>query len=39
MAAFGCNYQGDINPATVIKTLEDGMQIAAKTGAEITLFS
>ena len=39
MAAFGCNYQGDITPATVIKTLEDGMQIAAKTGAEITLFS
>ena len=39
MAAFGCNYQGDISPATVIKTLEDGMQIAAKTGAEITLFS
>ena len=39
MAAFGCNYQGDISPATVIKTLEDGMQIAAKTGAEIKLFS
>ena len=39
MAAFGCNYQGDISPKTVIKTLEDGMQIAAKTGAEITLFS
>ena len=39
MAAFGCNYQGDISPATVIKTLEDGMQIAAQTGAEITLFS
>ena len=39
MAAFGCNYQGDISTETVIKTLEDGMQIAAKTGAEITLFS
>ena len=39
MAAFGCNYQGDISPGTVIKTLEDGMQIAARTGAEITLFS
>lgn len=39
MAAFGCNYQGDISPATVIKTLEDGMQIAAQTGAKITLFS
>ena len=39
MAAFGCNYQGDISSETVIKTLEDGMQIATKTGAEITLFS
>ena len=39
MAAFGCNYQGDISPETVIETLEDGMQIAAQTGAEITLFS
>ena len=39
MAAFGCNYQGDISPETVIKTLNDGMQIAAQTGAEITLFS
>jgi hydroxymethylglutaryl-CoA lyase len=39
MAAFGCNYQGDITPAQVIKTLEDGMQIAEETGAEITTFS
>src|SRR5271167_3915512 len=29
MAAFGCNYQGDISPAQVIRTLEDGMAIAA----------
>jgi hydroxymethylglutaryl-CoA lyase len=39
MAAFGCNYQGDITPAQVIATLEDGLAIAAETGAEITLFS
>ena len=39
MAAFGCNYQGDISPATVVATLEDGMKIAAETGAEITVFS
>lgn len=39
MAAFGCNYQGDIAPATVIKTLEDGMRVAEETGAEIDLFS
>jgi isopropylmalate/homocitrate/citramalate synthase len=39
MAAFGCNYQGDIAPSQVISTLEDGMQIAEETGAEITMFS
>ena len=39
MAAFGCNYQGDIAPATGIGTLEDGMKIAQETGAEITTFS
>jgi len=39
MAAFGCNYQGDIAPATVIRTLEDGMAIAEETGADITMFS
>ena len=39
MAAFGCNYQGDIAPAQVIATLEDGLAIAAEAGAEITLFS
>ena len=39
MAAFGCNYQGDISPAQVIRTLEDGLAIAAEAGAEIRLFS
>jgi isopropylmalate/homocitrate/citramalate synthase len=39
MAAFGCNYQGDITPAQVISTLRDGLAIAAETGATITLFS
>lgn len=39
MAAFGCNYQGDISPAQVVSTLEDGLKIAADTGAEIKLFS
>jgi hydroxymethylglutaryl-CoA lyase len=39
MAAFGCNYQGDVSPAQVIKTLEDGLAIADETGAKITLFS
>jgi isopropylmalate/homocitrate/citramalate synthase len=39
MAAFGCNYQGDITPAQVIATLEDGLAVAAEAGADISLFS
>ena len=39
MAAFGCNYQGDIAPKQVVDTLKDGMSIAEETGANITLFS
>src|SRR6266568_3937277 len=39
MAAFGCNYQGDIAPAQVISTLEDGLAIAAEAGADIKYFS
>jgi len=39
MAAFGCNYQGDIAPAQVITTLRDGLAIAAEAGAQINLFS
>jgi isopropylmalate/homocitrate/citramalate synthase len=39
MAAFGCNYQGDISPEQVVSTLEDGMAIAAEAGAEIETFS
>ncbi len=39
MAAFGCNYQGDIAPADVIRTLEDGLAIANEHGVDIPLFS
>jgi isopropylmalate/homocitrate/citramalate synthase len=39
MAAFGCNYQGDISAAQVISTLEDGLAIAAEANTKITLFS
>ena len=39
MAAFGCNYQGDIAPEIVVNTLKDGMLIAKETGSEITVFS
>jgi isopropylmalate/homocitrate/citramalate synthase len=38
MASFGCNYQGDIAPKQVVKTLEDGLAIAEEAGAEITTF-
>ena len=30
MAAFGCNYAGDISPAQVVGTVADGLAIAAK---------
>jgi isopropylmalate/homocitrate/citramalate synthase len=39
MAAFGCNYQGDITPAQVVRTLEDGFAIAAEAGARIEVIS
>ncbi len=39
MAAFGCNYQGDIAPQVVLNTLKDGMLIAEETGVKITVFS
>ena len=39
MAAFGCNYQGDIAPETVVSTVADGMAIAAEAGAKIEVIS
>ena len=39
MAAFGCNYQGDIAPAQVVRTLEDGFAIAREHGADIKVLS
>jgi isopropylmalate/homocitrate/citramalate synthase len=39
MAAFGCNYQGDVTPADVVRTLEDGMAVAEGVGASIDAFS
>jgi isopropylmalate/homocitrate/citramalate synthase len=35
MAAFGCNYAGDIAPADVLTTVADGLAIAAEAGATI----
>jgi isopropylmalate/homocitrate/citramalate synthase len=39
MASFGCNYAGDISPAQVIATIEDGMRVAAEAGAAIENLS
>jgi hydroxymethylglutaryl-CoA lyase len=36
MAAFGCNYQGDITPAQVVQTVADGLAVAAEHGAAVT---
>jgi hydroxymethylglutaryl-CoA lyase len=35
MAAFGCNYQGDISPDQVVGTVADGLAIAAEAGSQI----
>ncbi len=39
MAAFGCNYQGDIAPEQVVSTLEDGFAIADGAGVVIDKLS
>ncbi|MFV0298689.1 MAG: hydroxymethylglutaryl-CoA lyase [Hyphomicrobiaceae bacterium] len=39
MAAFGCNYTGDVSPEQVVKTVEDGFAIAREYNAEIELIS
>jgi isopropylmalate/homocitrate/citramalate synthase len=39
MAAFGCNYQGDIAPEQVVRTLQDGFAIAEEAGATIHRLS
>jgi isopropylmalate/homocitrate/citramalate synthase len=36
MAAFGCNYQGDIAPEQVVRTVADGLALAAEAGETIT---
>jgi len=39
MAAFGCNYTGDIPVDQVVRTVEDGFAIAAEHDAEIEIIS
>ena len=36
MAAFGCNYQGDISPEQVVRTVADGLAVADEAGETIT---
>ena len=38
-AAFGCNYQGDVPVADVIRVLEDGFAIAAEAGVTVKIIS
>ena len=39
MAAFGCNYAGDIAPAQVVATIADGLAIAADAGVTLADLS
>ncbi len=39
MAAFGCNFGGDVPPADVLRTVADGLAIASAAGATITDLS
>jgi isopropylmalate/homocitrate/citramalate synthase len=39
MAAFGCNFSGDISPAQVIATVQDGLGIATAAGVAISELS
>lgn len=39
MAAFGCNFEGDIDPATVVKMVDRIFAIAAEHGVEIDVLS
>jgi len=39
MAAFGCNYSGDVAPEAVLATIADGLAIAAEAGVAITDLS
>src|SRR5215469_1364702 len=39
MAAFGCNYAGDVAPSDVVATVADGLAIARDAGASIETLS
>lgn len=35
MAAFGCNFAGDVSPAKVVETVADGLAIAREAGVDV----
>lgn len=35
MAAFGCNYAGDVLPSTVVATVADGLSVARDSGVDV----
>ena len=35
MAAFGCNFAGDVSPAEVVETVADALAIAREAGVEV----
>ncbi|WP_395708963.1 hydroxymethylglutaryl-CoA lyase [Reyranella sp.] len=39
MAAFGCNFQGDIAPAEVVRTVREGLAIGAECGVDVARLS
>ncbi|MCB1510921.1 MAG: hydroxymethylglutaryl-CoA lyase [Hyphomicrobiaceae bacterium] len=39
MAAFGCNYTGDVSAEQVVKTVQDGFDIAGEFGVDIKMIS
>ncbi|HKU96942.1 MAG TPA: hydroxymethylglutaryl-CoA lyase, partial [Vineibacter sp.] len=39
MAAFGCNFQGDIAPAQVVRTVRDGLAVATECDIAIDRLS
>ena len=39
MAAFGCNFQGDIAPGEVVRTVREGLEIGAECGVDVGRLS
>ena len=39
MAAFGCNFSGEVTPAQVFTAIEDGLSLAAEAGVTLSRLS